>query len=154
MDAMDVLSDLFEADFYAGKLYWKVARSRRLKVGDEAGCLRKDGRTIVHLNGKREYRYRILYAMYHGEWPDEQVDHFDINPSNDCISNLRPVSNTENQHNKGLKATNTTGAIGIHRSRNGKFIAQITRNRHCFHVGTFTTLEEAITARANYERNI
>lgn len=144
------LSDIFVADFYEGKLYWKVARSRRIKVGQEAGCIRPDGRCVVWLDGKLEYRYRILYFMYHGEWPEEQIDHFDINPANDSISNLRPVDNTANQHNKGISRNNKTGVIGVHRVRSGKYVAQITRGGKCQHLGTFNTVKEASQARRSY----
>lgn len=145
---MDVPSDIFIADFERGMLFWKNPKSRRMKVGDEAGSKRPDGRTIVWVGGRFEYRYRVLWQMAYGYWPPVQIDHIDRDPSNDSLSNLRLATNKENSNNKGLNRNNKTGIKGVYKNSKGKYVAQITQDGVKKHIGTFNSLEEASEARA------
>ena len=45
------------------------------------------------------------------------VDHIDRDRSNNSLSNLRWVTNSENQYNKGFQKNNKTGAVGVFKSK-------------------------------------
>ena len=74
------------------------------------------------------------------------VDHIDGNKINNDHWNLRWVTNTENQHNKGPQKRNRTGIKGIE-ERNGHFRVKITVNNVNYCFGTYDTLIEATIVR-------
>lgn len=85
-----------------------------------------------------------------GDWPENQIDHIDQDPSNDAISNLRDVTNEVNSWNKGLHSKNKTGVPGVHISRLGQYVAQIHIKGRTRHIGSFTSLHQARLAREEY----
>ena len=91
------VKELFEYDREAGKLFWKVATSRRIKVGREAGSIDTEGYRIVEIDGKKYKVHRLIFLIEHGYLP-EFIDHKDSNPLNNHISNLRECS--EDFHNQ------------------------------------------------------
>ncbi len=92
--------------------------------------------------GKRKYYliHRIIAFAYLGldlENPKKVIDHIDRNILNNCVSNLRLVSNQENSFNKGAKG---------YRKNGNKYQARIKINGKLIHLGLFETEEEAHNA--------
>ena len=72
---------------------------------------------------------------------DKQVDHIDGQKTNNCINNLRLVTNQQNSFNR-------TTAKGFHFDKQRqKYKAQIRLNGKDIHLGYFSTEAEA---RASY----
>lgn len=71
-------------------------------------------------------------------------DHIDGNGLNNRRSNLRPASGAENQRNRRISITNTSGFKGVswHKNR-AKWQANITTAGRQIHLGLFETAEEA-----------
>lgn len=67
-----------------------------------------------------------------------QVDHIDRNKTNNVVTNLRWVSNAENQANRGMSKNNTSGEMYI----TVLYRVSITRNGKKTQK-SFTTMEEA-----------
>ena len=100
MPIMSELREWFDADYQAGNLYWKKAPPFKPQLlGAEAGTW-VEGYRHVKLKGRYYNVHRILYAMFHGEEPDSELDHWDRNPANNSISNLRPGTNSVNANNR------------------------------------------------------
>ncbi len=138
------VKELFEYDREAGKLFWKVATSRRIKVGQEAGSIDTEGYRIVEIDGKKYKVHRLIFLIEHGYLP-EFIDHKDGNPLNNHISNLRECSNQENQRNKSKYSNNTSGIVGVYwyKSAN-KWRARCSdRNGNRTHLGHFTNKHHA-----------
>lgn len=72
-------------------------------------------------------------------------DHKDRDKLNNQRENLREASGTENQANKGVQTNNTSGYKGVSRHR-GKWRAVIARKKVQFHLGYFSTPEQAALA--------
>jgi hypothetical protein len=90
--------------------------------------------------------------MIHGYWPDE-IDHINGDRADNRLSNLREVSNIENQRNKVLPRNNKSGHIGVSWNKDSKkWMARITINYKLKQVGQFSTIEEAVAARKEAER--
>lgn len=136
-----------------GKLFWRESAAfpkqcnTRLS-GVEAGAMAKDGYLRVGINKKNYLAHRAIWAIYHNNWPDSDIDHIDGDKSNNRICNLRIVSKTENSRNSSLRIDNNSGVTGVYWDRlRNKWKAQISVNRRHLYLGAFTDLESALIAR-------
>lgn len=102
----------------------------------------------VSILGKRYKSHRIAWALYYGEWPDDQIDHIDGDRSNNKIENLRAVSQVENSRNAKTPHTNMSGVIGVHwDKRKCKWVSQISENSKSKKLGYFDNFWDAVAAR-------
>lgn len=145
----------FSYDPETGQLRYKKATSRS-RVGQLAGSRHAQGYLELTILGKRHLVHRVVWAMVTGEWPSELLDHYDGNKTNNRLSNLKSVSQVENQANRHkLNYNNTTGVKGVWASKSAKgttYIAEITKDRRKISLGSFSTLEEARNARLKAEK--
>lgn len=67
----------------------------RIPTSDSKGYLQ------VTIKGKKYRLSRLIYEAFNDcvLRPEEQIDHIDRNKKNNCVSNLRKVTNMENQYN-------------------------------------------------------
>lgn len=92
--------------------------------------------------------HRVIWAIVYGEWPRGQIDHIDGCRLNNCISNLRVVTNAENLRNAGISAANTSGITGVSwDKKRGKWHAFIRANTKNIHLGYYNNIDDAATAR-------
>lgn len=81
---------------------------------------------------------------------NEQVDHIDRNSLNNCRSNLRLASSSQNNQNKKMYKNNTTGFKGVRLAsdskKHQKFYACISVDGERIYLGRFATAEEAYAA--------
>ena len=138
----DLLHELFE--YRDGVLYWKVAKSRRVKVGDVAGCLNDTvGYFYIQINKKRYLNHRIIFLMHHGYLP-QCLDHIDGNAVNNRIENLRPATISENNRNSRIRKNNNSGVKGVSwDSKHKKWRVQVANKGRSKHIGYFNTIEKA-----------
>jgi hypothetical protein len=74
------------------------------------------------------------------------VDHIK-NKNDNRIENLREADQNQQQHNKGLTKSNTSGVKGVSwNKRNEKWEAQLKFEGKKLHVGYFIDIKEAETA--------
>ena len=113
----------------------------------------KDGKVkAVHINVRENGKQTKLklHQLLMGPVPPEydNIDHIDRNPLNNCKTNLRFATWSEQNINKGMHRDNTSGVKGVswHKPTN-KWLAQIDGK----HVGLYDTLEEACEVRAEAE---
>jgi hypothetical protein len=94
----DEVAALLRYEPETGKLFWRVAPSRRNKAGDEAGSV-KGVRTSVKTGMSKAYRYirmrdietpaaRVVWLLQTGEWPETNVLYKDGDPTNLKWENL------------------------------------------------------------------
>ena len=166
---MDItyLHECFDADFEAGTLTWKhrpVSHFPDLRAskiwntkysGKAAGSTRKDGYKRVAAGGKDMLAHRVIFALFHGKAPKDDIDHIDGNPSNNSISNLRDVPHHLNLKNQKLSAANTSGHAGVYYSKRiGKWCAQMKHKQKTWHLGSFKQLADAVAARKQAEEDL
>lgn len=83
---------------------------------DQAGYLSTFKYYQIGIQGKVYFTHRIIWELINGPIQDGlSVDHIDGNPANNRIENLRLVSFTQNQRNKGKGKNNTSGFVGVSR---------------------------------------
>ena len=106
-----------------------------------------NGYVVAKINNKTTKLHRYLLSPA----PDMEVDHIDRNPLNNRKSNLRFANRSINCFNRSTPHTNTSGHKGVYRSKDGQWHGQITYNGTKYYLGTFTSADEAITARLKAE---
>ena len=96
--------ELFTYDPETGVLYWAKPQSRRVKVGDVAGCEKSDGPGgrywVVKVDDVQYRRARAVWAYVNGVNPPDEIDHEDRNSLNDRIGNLREATRVQNGVNR------------------------------------------------------
>jgi len=138
------LRERLQYDPNTGKWVWlKSARSGW--VGRPAGSLDAKGYWVIKIDGQSYKSSRLAYLYMTGEWPAEEMDHIDRAPWNDCWTNLRPATRTENNQNR--VKIGASGHEGVYRhARNNRWIAQFGN----IYIGCYKTIEEAVAARSAF----
>ena len=94
--------------------------------------------------------HRLLYQCFvlkDGEVMPKFIDHKDCNRINNSISNLRPATREENQHNRLVNKNSKSGHKNIHLTNEGTFKVHIRINTSTVYRKTHKTLELAIADR-------
>ena len=129
-----------------GLFYWVAASSDKTKIGDVAGCLRKDGYIKIRVFGKSYLAHRLAWFFVHGVWPEEEIDHINRVRNDNRIENLRSILKRQQQQNMKLTTKNTSGFVGVSQRKNGKWRASIVIKQKFIALGVFDTPEEASKA--------
>ena len=136
-----LVKELFE--YRDGELYWKIRPAQRVRAGDKAGKIEKQGYKVVSIKSKFYKVHRIIFLMFHGYVPDI-LDHIDGNKLNNNINNLRPATHAQNCRNAKIPKTNTSGYKGVTWDKeNKKWMVQISVNGKNKKIGRFFDLELA-----------
>ena len=110
-------------------------------------------RFAFNVKGKKKsfYYHRVVYYAYNNDWDiydssmDNVIDHIDNEPTNNHISNLRNVTQQENQFNRTCK--------GYYFDR-GKYVAQIYLNGKQIYIGRYDTEDDARQAYLNKKEEL
>jgi hypothetical protein len=159
------LPRLLYADFDAGLLFWRernnndIIRDSRLKSWNSRyankpalNCL--DGFGYLHGRiSKVPYKaHRVLWALYYGDWPKNEIDHINRIRTDNRIVNLRDVTSSQNNQNRKIGLNNKTGVIGVCWDvLRGKWKATIRLNHKQTNIGRFDCFEEAVKMRKQKE---
>ena len=138
------LQSVLDYDQKSGIFVWKI--SRRMK-GKVAGCLRPDGYIKITINRKHYLAHRLAWLYINGVFPD-YIDHVNGNKSDNCLSNLRPATMSENHINRSKRVDNTTGYKGVSLKKDrSKYKAEIGFEGRNIFLGYFSCAEEACLVR-------
>lgn len=110
------------------------------KSGDIPGFKRKDGYIEIYFNAGTYLAHRIAWAIFHGEWPSQRIDHISGIRDENCISNLRDISHKANLQNRKRAQTNnlSTGMLGVHFDKSlYRYVARIKIGNKHVHLGIF-----------------
>ena len=131
---------LFE--YRDGRLHHRTA-SRGRKIGDPIGSVNGTGYRRVGTGGKYYTEHALVYLMHHGYIPAE-IDHINGIRDDNRIENLRAVTRSQNQYNKGKCRNNTSGHRGVswHKAT-GKWFVRISLNNRNKSMGYYDDLELA-----------
>ena len=114
-------------------------------------------RISLYNNGKEKKfnLHRLLFQHFKpNEWnPDLQVDHINRNPLDNRLENLRCVSHSNNQQNRGIHKHNTSGVKNMSYCKNNNNWRYKKRiNGKTFSKSGFKTKEDAIKFKEEYEK--
>lgn len=142
------LRELYRYDPATGSLHLRKSSGGRV-AGSKAGSVRPDGYSQISIRKNLFLAHRVAWALHYGAWPSREVDHRNLDRTDNRISNLRLASSSQNKSNATKRARNKSGIKGVcwHRQR-GKWHAQIQKNYKHRSLGLFDCKHEAGRAYA------
>ena len=131
LPSIDVLRQLIRHDAKTGLMWWKERDVSHFVCGSAERCRHWNGRyagapalnmIIAYgylggtLFGQKVKAHRVIWALEHGEWPEENLDHINHDKQDNRIANLRQVSQAENMKNLGRqdRAGNKSPRMGVY----------------------------------------
>lgn len=145
--------ELFDYDPENGVLIWKTPHSTKLKPGDIAGNVRKDGYTQIVIGHESYLAHRLIWLYHKGYLPENDIDHEDRDNTNDRIWNLREATRSCNNTNSGNRKDNNSGVKGvIFHKTSKKWMAYITKNKRTTYLGVHKEYIEAVCYRLAAEQ--
>ena len=86
-------------------------------AGKLAGTRKKRGQIEVRIDGQRYQAHRLIWKMVHGVDPKEQIDHVDMDPGNNRLSNLREATQAQNLLHRPCEPRSAVGLKVVTRVR-------------------------------------
>lgn len=172
MEKIDVaaLHEIVRCDPDAGLLFWlerpasmfKSSEKRTAEhcaaawnsknAGKEALSAPTEGYKHGTIFGVKYRAHHVIWAMVHGAWPKDDIDHINGDRSDNRIENLRDVCRQENSRNASRSRNNKSGVTGVFWYKNyGMWKVEIGINYKNKCVGYFRSFDEAVAARRNAE---
>jgi hypothetical protein len=147
----DLLKKIYNYDPLTGVLTTAVRTSNISRIGAEVGRAHTAGYLVVGLGDKIYLAHRLIWLRQTGKWPKEVLDHINMNPADNRLTNLRECSQACNTRNQVTHIKTLSGAKGV--ARNGKgWMASVMVDRVRKYLGTYGTIEEAKKVRDDYAR--
>ena len=106
----------------------------------------KNGYIRIDINSRHYLAHRLAWLYVHGEWPQDQIDHINENPSDNRIANLRESPHGPNNVRSKPMKNNRSGAVGVF-LKGKHWVATISHEKRRTHLGPFASIEEAKAAR-------
>lgn len=140
----ETLRAMLNYDPDSGVFTWKVNRRRKAMAGARAGYTSRDGYIYIKIFNRKYLAHRLAWLYVYGSFPKQMIDHWDRNPLNNSLINLRLATNTQNTINCKVHRDNKWGYKGVYfRRSSGRFLAQIGVSGRQVYIGSYSTPEEA-----------
>lgn len=109
------------------------------------------GYIMGRVGDKVVYLHRFIMSKYINI-DNYVIDHKNHKKNNNKKHNLRVCTISENEFNSSLSSNNTSGYTGVYyNDKDDMWCANIQANHKRIHLGSFTTLQEAVEIRKEYE---
>jgi len=142
----ETVREYLDYDPDTGVFRWRVSPSPNVKAGTIAGA-NCEGYRLIRVGGGRFKGHQLAWLYMTGEWASSQIDHRDMNRSNNRWSNLRLATPSQQRANIGKQANNTSGFKGVRWYQpTKKWNAQLRSHGHNKNLGYFKTPQEAHAA--------
>jgi hypothetical protein len=159
MITYEIAKALFDYDPKTGMVTWKFGSAQIVK-GAEIGSTTNTAKSntkyrTIKLFGLSYKVHRIIWLMQTGDWPKGDVDHIDGDGLNNKWDNLRDVTHSQNLMNSAVRSDSTSGYKGVSYDKaRDRWYAYINIGGKRKMLGRHRTMQEAVTARQNAEREL
>lgn len=148
-----ILHQLLLYDPATGVFTWRERENRdwwnRRYAGKRAGYAWKPSGNIqywcIRVFDWPFMAHRLAHLYMTGAWPENEIDHRDLDGLNNRWDNLRPATKSENIHNRRAPRTNKTGFKGVSFSK-GRYRALIYVAGKQIFLGHYKTPDAAYAA--------
>jgi HNH endonuclease len=144
------LKSLLSYDPEAGVFVWLTTRGGRCRQGCIAGRRgtgKASGYIRLNVNGREYKAHRLAWFYMTGEWPPEQIDHRNMDGTDNRWVNLRLATQSQNKANSRVYANSKSGFKGVTwRADHKKWQSTISANKKQRHLGYFERVEDAVKA--------
>jgi hypothetical protein len=146
----DLLKRVLDYDPATGFFAWKVALSKRVRVGERAGAIGSNGRRYLAVLGEKHLAHRLAWFYQTGSWPTGNIVPKNGHYDDVSFENLSEETVAETAQKGVIRSSNTSGYKGVSWSTGkGKWVATLTHDHKRHHLGYFDTSQDASAA---YER--
>ena len=130
-----------------GEFTWLHDAGSRARKGCPAGCVKNGRHTAIMIDNVLYKAHRLAFFYMMGRWPIPEVDHQNLEKSDNRWENLREANRAQNMANTPVRSSNKSGFKGVSwaKDRNA-WRAQITVNYKNKVIGAFSTKEAAYAA--------
>ena len=140
------LREVLHYEPMTGIFTWLISRGNAAK-GKRAGATNNDnGYITIAVDCVRYLAHRLAWLYQTGIWPDDLIDHRDLDGSNNSWNNLRSATNSQNCCNKTCRSDNKLQLKGVSLLPSGRWRATIYANGKQKHLGVFQTKYDAHAA--------
>ena len=161
----ELLRNLLEYDPATGSLTWRERDQKHFKVASHAlnwnkryagkfVCLQRHnaGYRCILLYNKKYLAHRVIWAVVHGQWPTNQIDHINGVRDDNRLCNLRAATYSQNSKNSAVRKDNKSGFPGVHWvPRVDRWSARISVKGKWVMLGYFKKFDDAVAARKSAE---
>ena len=146
--SFDRVRELFNYQQKTGGLIWKVAHGafKRISAGTIAGTRNASGHLVVRFDGVTYLCHRVIWVWMTGKMPTNEIDHKDLDGSNNRWKNLREATHAQNNQNKRPQKNNRSQVKGARQLPGGRWQAYISIKRRFVQIGIFDSQQEASEA--------
>ena len=156
----ELLRKLLRYEPETGKLFWRERDLEFFKTHQscEKWNLRWAGKEAFTFSDAKGYRrgtllgksykaHRIIWKLFYGNDPINQIDHINCIHADNRICNMREATNTQNQRNTKIKKTNKSGYKGVcFHKQHRKWASTICVDGKYRHLGYFENPKDASKA--------
>lgn len=156
----DQAMEMLAYDPEAGIFTWKVKRNCHgggIVPGVQAGQVSGQGYILIGVFGRLWRAHRLAWLFQTGTVPAKgyEIDHINGDRADNRWANLRLVTRTQNNLNRGLSRANRSGFKGVSwASGVGKWDARIKISGVTHWLGTFHDKADAVKARQEAEARL
>lgn len=136
-----------------GRIFWSEMSDPR-ESGKQAGSVRGSGYMQIQVCGKRFYSHRVAFFLFYGYWPSGIIDHINGDKKDNSIRNLRDCNKSLNGGNSKKSKNRTSKFKGVSRYRDGRWLAQISKDGKNYFLGYHVSEIDAAMAYAEAADNL
>lgn len=116
-------------------------------AGKMAGSAHNAGYVRLAIDDHDYLAHRVIFLMVTGHWPAHEIDHINMDRSDNRWANLREATSSQNKMNRRARSHSLAGLKGVKAVRGGrKWQARCRVHGQTHFLGSFETAEAAHAA--------
>lgn len=149
----DRLTELLEVYPDSGHFVWKSWRGGSAHAGTLAGSTNSSGYMLLRIDHHFYLNHRLMWFYVHKRWPENDIDHVNLDRIDNRICNLREATRSQNVANGLVRSDSGTGVRGV-KKMDDRFGAFVTKDGVREYLGLFDTPAEAQSAYATAAKRL